>query len=301
MEGALKSTILQLENKKGDLVHFQYDTLLPAALELLIVNNILSAPIFNSMDGLVQVSGQLDMIGICDFVIKKFGHLNSNSSEAQFSAIQKVFQSTTVGSLIEQLDQTFCPVPEDAKLSELLPLLSVYELHRVPVIGKTGEVVRVISQSDLVHHLGKHIPATLASKKLEYFDLIKKQVFSVGLDQLAIEAFKLITIERVSAVGVVDGTGRLVGNISATDIRSVGMNATFSSRLFWSVEKFLNCKSVEFQAPKEVLSVTMQTSFKDIVDLVLRFHLHRVYVTDKAKKPIGIVSLTDILKIIQTQ
>jgi CBS domain-containing protein len=55
-----------------------------------------------------------------------------------------------------------------------------------------------------------------------------KDVITIGVNGRAIDAFKIMTDRGVSAVGVVDEEGKLVGNISVRDIR---VPALFSLRM----------------------------------------------------------------------
>lgn len=45
----------------------------------------------------------------------------------------------------------------------------------------------------------------------------------------------------------------------------------------------------------EPITCTSDASLKDIMAIVLKQHVHRVWIIDEQKKPIGVVTLTDII------
>ena len=54
------------------------------------------------------------------------------------------------------------------------------------------------------------------------------------------EAFKAMHKHGISAVGVVDDNGLLVGNISNTDLKVIGHNASLMSHLYLPITEFLD-------------------------------------------------------------
>jgi len=121
-------------------------------------------------------------------------------------------------------------------------------------------------------------------------------VLSIDKTDKAISAFHLLYEKSVSGVAVLDGKD-LFGNISATDIKHIGSGAQLMSRLFLPAEEFLKLvpKKVKQLTPQCIIpSNTLEEVFTNI--FVTRFH--RMYVVNDSKRPIGVVSLGDILEVI---
>ena len=63
--------------------------------------------------------------------------------------------------------------------------------------------------------------------------------------------------------------------------------------------------AVPFQAALEALSTLLpvktlppSASFAQLLDLLVQTHLHRVYVVDADNKPLSIITLTDLLRLV---
>jgi len=281
------------------LVYVEPTLLFSKAFEILVNKNVLSVPVIKNFDdGTQELLGLLDVIDICKYVLLVSKTLTSQSKNEEVEEMQTIIQNATVRQIREGIWGSVCiPIPESANISELYPLLSEYELHRVPVIDKDGKVDRIISQSDLVKHFERTIDIQTSSKTLLQLKYTEKPVKSVTTENTVIDAFRTIVQERISAVAVVDPSGILVGNISASDIRSIGFNADSLKRLLWSVGNFLESKYNEYQAPKEVVCVKPNSTLSEVLQLLNSRGLHRVYVVNDEQIPISILSLTDILKL----
>ena len=61
----------------------------------------------------------------------------------------------------------------------------------------------------------------MAQQTVEQLGWTGKQVISVQAEQPAIEVMALMSKENISAVAVISGAGRLMGNFSMSDLRCV--------------------------------------------------------------------------------
>jgi len=114
-----------------------------------------------------------------------------------------------------------------------LDLIVQYKVHRVPIINIEGQLISVITQSHLVRELYKNFSKfDIASQRVQDIKLGYKEVLSIRSDNSAIEGFNIIKEKKVSGLAVVDGSGKLVGNLSATDLRNVGADINLISRVF---------------------------------------------------------------------
>lgn len=196
----------------------------------------------------------------------------------------------------------FKPVQQDASLGVVLEILDV-SLHRVPVINQGGEFVGILSQSALVQFIYNYIQLfdikhTVGELKLGHCDVI-----SIKDSDLALDGFRKIRDNGISAVAVVDSEGKLAGCLSLSDLRIVGSDFSCLRRVYLSVDEFLQNKDhsntshpSEKKRP-EVLSVTNDSTVTQVADLFFKFGVHRVFVVDNDKKPIGVISLGNYLKI----
>jgi len=93
---------------------------------------------------------------------------------------------------------------------------------------------------------------------------------------------------------------KLIGNISASDIKLIGSEASLMSRLFVSTEEFLKY----IPEPKDAVvpgpyCVTPTTTFEELLTKMVMLRIHRLYVINHSSKvPIGVISFSDVLGVI---
>jgi len=100
--------------------------------------------------------------------------------------------------------------------------------------------------------------------------------------------------QRITAVGVVDEHGKLVGNISHRDIRMVKDEAQGLERLHNQVSAFLIKMQREFGSPQEVVVCKPDETIFSVMEKLHKHNIHRIYVVDEHKRPLRIVTMTDL-------
>lgn len=189
------------------------------------------------------------------------------------------------------------PVDQRAPVTSAIDMMVNWRVHRVPVVDTSGELITIVTQSHVARLIYKWLARfeQLADSTVEQLKLGFADVITVREDEEAIAAFRLIHEHGVSAVGVVNAEGRLVGNVSASDLKAIGYDGKLLARLFVPVSEF-----VKETRPEGVGAITVapRTSFGQVLDKLVSNHIHRVYVVDESQggKPIGVISLLEILK-----
>lgn len=177
---------------------------------------------------------------------------------------------------------------EDMTLGEILEPFSK-GVHRA-VVSLKDEKFKIITQTDVIR---------FAYAKKDQFPEFAQTVAGLNLggkpedlytlkaNETALMGFRKMDMEYYWAVPVVDpDTGALVGTLSASDIRSVAPDNINQVKL--TVKDFLK----SFKTP---IVVQKSDIVEDVVKTMLTNHVHRVWLTDGDNKPVGVVSLTDVI------
>ncbi|KAK2076120.1 hypothetical protein QBZ16_001052 [Prototheca wickerhamii] len=194
--------------------------------------------------------------------------------------------------------------------------------HRLGLCDERGEVRAVVTQTDVARWLDRALDALpeLAAASARDLGLGTGGLIGVRPDTPALEALGLMRSSGVSAVVVRDADGGLVGNFSASDMRSI--LAEHFGALALPVGEFLarehgteyagyavqseeegdaRAKNLEFLERRssrpgyEVGQDLVTCILKHVVEKLVKNGLHRLYVVDDELKPTGVITLTDIL------
>jgi len=93
----------------------------------------------------------------------------------------------------------------------------------------------------------------------------------------------------------VDDEGKLLGNISATDLRVIGYDGNFLSLLLCPLDHFCSFipKNTTIPGP---ICVSPVNTLEEVLLKITLTRVHRVFVVDE-QKLIGVISLQDILEV----
>lgn len=95
-------------------------------------------------------------------------------------------------------------------------------------------------------------------------------------------------------VGVLDEAGKLISNISASDLRLIGSEGASLSILFQTSAEF--CKTAHGGG---LICVSKNATLLEVVQTLNEKRLHRVYVVSDDGTPAAVISQIDVLKAVR--
>eukprot|EP01006_Ploeotia_vitrea_P043414 TRINITY_DN66726_c7_g2_i2.p1 TRINITY_DN66726_c7_g2~~TRINITY_DN66726_c7_g2_i2.p1 ORF type:complete len:307 (-),score=43.25 TRINITY_DN66726_c7_g2_i2:309-1229(-) len=262
---------------------------LEEALSALRNKNILSAPVASSTSGDI-----LGLVDVNDVVVAAY----STKFREDLGVTQdtnKHFWSFTVKELINESGRNPCsPQPLGFSLSHLIHVLSQGS-SRVPVYdGEKIKLRGMASQMDIAKFLCKPEHLKLAGQ-LE-FVLLETLLDSNPPEVLTTsdpvhKFFTTMRLQGVSSMGVVDANGKLVANMSASNLR--GLKDFEDLKL--TAQEFLS-KTGELKIP---VALTRGGNVLEATKLMVQHHVHRIWVLDQDGKPEGVFSLSDLMSVLK--
>lgn len=137
-------------------------------------------------------------------------------------------------------------------------------------------------------------------------DLMSRDVVSLPKEMSLRAAAHLLAQNQISGAPVVDSEGRCIGVVSATDFMhwaEKGQDASHPEAAgcdwhsAWQILDVENLPAdqVGVFMTRDPVMVASETSIIALAQLMLDAHIHRVVVADDHRRPIGIVSSTDLL------
>jgi len=105
-------------------------------------------------------------------------------------------------------------VREDASLSEALVEMSRKRLGMTAVVDGDGRLLGLFTDGDL----RRTLDSALDVRQTRIADVMTRQPRTIGADQLAAEAARLMETHKINGLIVVDGDGRAVGALNIHDL-----------------------------------------------------------------------------------
>lgn len=199
--------------------------------------------------------------------------------------------------------------------------------HRLGVFDEKGDVINVISQSDIASFLLRNLEKipTLDKSTVRQLrlgvpespaDQVVPGIISVRPERPTIEALELCFEAGLSAVGVVSpDSGELIANLSISDFRGIepshlGILALPSAEFLAVLHKTSYMDYAErtshakahrfFQEPGSLVGQRLVTcatgdTYGQVLEKIVRNRVHRVFVTDPKNRPMGVITLTDLI------
>eukprot|EP00003_Mantamonas_plastica_P023491 TRINITY_DN4239_c0_g2_i1.p2 TRINITY_DN4239_c0_g2~~TRINITY_DN4239_c0_g2_i1.p2 ORF type:complete len:148 (+),score=55.91 TRINITY_DN4239_c0_g2_i1:718-1161(+) len=121
-------------------------------------------------------------------------------------------------------------------------------------------------------------------------------VYVVENSETAINAFRFLAEKGISSAGLVDGQGALLGNIGSSDLKGIIPNNDITPILL-NVNKYVNMIrswSTDESAPS--VDCTKNTALSHVLLKLDATKVHRLWVIDSKFHPMGLLSLTDVIK-----
>lgn len=143
-------------------------------------------------------------------------------------------------------------------------------------------------------HSYSKTPYTRSRTRMRASQIMSSPVETLGPDSLLEEAWELIGINRFRHVPVVDHDGRVVGIVSDRDLLK------YASEIRSDDEAILDMKNSHLKdvITPYVLTATPETEIREIARIMIDERIGSMPVVDSDLKLVGIITRSDILKII---
>jgi len=287
----------QSQSSAKDLVTGNANDPALASLKKLLEHKILSIPLYD--DKARAYNAFFDILDALHFIVGSHDSSDSLETLAANAEFTK-YSSKEIANLSGE--NYFVPIPKGKPLVEALEVMTqdYPRLHRLPVVDSEGKLVGILSQSRIVRFLGQHVSKfDFGSLSIKRTNLGLQTVVSVNQSEKVTKALELIKEKKVSAVAVVDDNGVLVGNFSATDLKLIGYGTDVTSvaRPDQTLKNFVGKVKKSLGEGKYPISVERQATTAAVIKEFAKTNVHRIYVVDDEKKPVGVISLVDIIEL----
>jgi len=290
-----------------ELITFNEEETVASALQKLADNHILSAPVVQSQTGektdVVGFADVLDFLAflaqistriITDPVFGESRHLKFDD----WRILLKRKKDFTLGQVREVIDLSrrnpFKQLKDDATLRDAIDLFK-NRIHRIAVFGG-GDLLGVLSQTDVLNYVANNrdkFPNLRLDEPLQQ-RVNFNQVATINSQESAIDAFLKIHESVVSAIAIVNDQKEMIGVLSAADVE-FAIESDFIA-LLKPVREFVEeIRAKQNKSSDYMVACEPNAKFNEALSLLNKEKVHRLFVLDEMKRPIGVVTLTDFL------
>lgn len=178
-------------------------------------------------------------------------------------------------------------------------------LQRIAVIDDERNVVNIVTQSDVLGYVASRPELITEGKKaktLAQCNNLLKPVMTVNEEDTVFNAFSSITRAQVHGAAIVKTTDegdRITGNLSLRDMKNLG----FGVEKYWRLHRMnihnymlhLKQEREKGARPRSWVTVKDSETLFGAIQKLQENNLHHIYILDDHKRPIGVVSIQDIL------
>jgi len=265
-------------------------------------HNFHSVPVLSKVKN--KYYGIVDLHDITRFVLSFFGKEELKDMGNFWKIVEKSekLKNVTVNSVMSfprSVNNPFHPVTVGYSLHFALEVLAREDhLERVPIITRDRSLYNMLTISRVVQFFfdNKKILGKRLNKPISMIGSSTKGVFSIKTTDHAYEAFNLMNEKHVSAVAVINEKEQLVGVISQTDLKVISEDGSLFYKLHQDAKTF-----VETINKKGVVFATKNDTFEKVLNLLQENKIHRLFVVNDDIKPVGIMSMKDLVCDVMTR
>lgn len=266
-----------------------------AAIKLMTTHKIISCPVLDKSGNLFGIIDTLDIVCFVLSVVPDREALKAHD----LASLEMSGRAMALAQVSDAI--AFSKRPKFTAFAKQDPVSSIVEsfangAHRV-VVQDGEKLVGVCSQLDVAKLVAEHIPRgnlkILGEKSIKEIGIGAGAPVTVKATETVLKALYSIN-HGISAVGITDTDGKLAGNFSATDI--IGLYQEQFPDFLNTTQEFLEKHSPGSLTP---ICVYETATFQEVLNHCVTNKIHRVWVINNDYQPQGVVSLTDIFKVVK--
>ncbi|KAM6453021.1 5'-AMP-activated protein kinase subunit gamma-2 isoform 1-T1 [Liasis olivaceus] len=273
------------------LVVFDTTLQVKKAFFALVANGVRAAPLWES-----KKQSFVGMLTITDFI--NILHRYYKSPMVQIYELEEHKIETWRELYLQETFKPLVNISPDASLFDAVYSLIKNKIHRLPVIDPvSGNALYILTHKRILKFLQLFVsempkPAFMKKNLDELGIGTYHNIAFIHPDTPIIKALNIFVDRRISALPVVDESGKVVDIYSKFDVINLAAEKTYNN-LDITVTQALQHRSQYFEG---VVKCSKLETLETIVDRIVKAEVHRLVVVNEADTIVGIISLSDILQ-----
>jgi len=292
----------------------KHDSVL-TVLQILAAYSILCCPIYDPDTN--KILGLIDILDLVRYISRRYlGTISPDPKSQELARVELFSQPVEVLFNISERNWWF-EVKEDTPLEVVFSALSNADLKRAVIFANDrAKMTGIVTQFDIVRWIDANLRDNLkiedyiikerfkVSHMIKYKARPTETVYQMLETDPVTKAFDLMYDLKISAFPIVSAKDQtLVGTISASDLKGIlaapdqifdvlKLSCVEWIQLSKCVDKKLNIVSTPL--PTQIVCYP-EENIVDVLDRLVAFRVHRLWVVNKQFKVIDVISLCDII------
>ncbi|KAK3271676.1 hypothetical protein CYMTET_19989 [Cymbomonas tetramitiformis] len=274
-----------------------------AAMTSMKLAHIRSIPVL-AEDG--SVNGLLDYVDLLAFLLDVIPENLSLEMLHAYDYEGRFFNALCKDLVNYSKTNAYSPLRETDSLKLAMEQLLTH--RRVPVLNADGRVTNVLSQSSMIRMLEQSMTRLSkadvgfeqARSSLDELQLGFKEVAFSPVDVTVERALRTLKDWKVTSMGLTDESSTLVGHLAVKDLNLLipedGWGGFRTLCLPLGSTPFLG-RATTRKFKTTYLTCTKSTTLQELAQKFVygNFETHRMFLVDSAVRPLGVISIRDIL------
>eukprot|EP00457_Paulinella_chromatophora_P005060 gb/GEZN01005073.1/.p1 GENE.gb/GEZN01005073.1/~~gb/GEZN01005073.1/.p1 ORF type:complete len:332 (-),score=56.91 gb/GEZN01005073.1/:832-1827(-) len=274
------------------------DETLLSAFKKFADNHILSMPVVDDEGHLV---GQLSMGHLLKWMCEQLG-ITDGTTPPRTGSFEKALGITKVFSVCDTHGIGYFAVRDCYSVYTAAETMARRNAKRVIVTNTDHKVVGIFTQSMLIGELYNNMQLlSMETRQIKVRQMTKSFWLStLREDSLTIDAFRNLYKWGRNAIAIVSPSGQIVDGMCEKDLKAVvasGQNFQYPTIKEYKAYVRNDAEEKGKRIPDAQL-VTEETTFEDVVRIMDQTPCDYVFVTDRTKRPLYVISQTDVLRFI---
>jgi len=298
-----KTKVKDVAHSQKAVISVTPDDTIEQSLEKLHTHHILSAPIikdgkclgFWGMDNLLiallkTTNSPLTLKGR-----ERSGIIKSDTAyELEYR--HKTFQSKRIANC--QYEINFHGISSNASLHDAM-LAFAAGVQRIAVFDdaeRKGPVKKIISQSCILAYIAED-PSRLGSlEKLPAASLgiPWNRVLKAPSKMSTIDVLQMMHDRGVWGLPIIDDDENFIAHLSLTDFKTIHHENDFHILVEPVIEYVKKVRASQNREVNHIIHAKTDALMKDIVQILVKEHVHQLYMFDENNKPKSLISLTNV-------
>jgi CBS domain-containing protein len=292
-----RTKVGELVSESKKIVQVLAKETLKSTMEKLVENKVSSLPIYSPPKH--KFVGFIDYLDLLTHVQRELTavELNSNKKTLVDTLADPKFEHTSVEMVAgkSKHPHPYLPVDQNAPLVRAIEIMLKNRVARVPVIDSDGNLLTILTESGIVQFLRRNLHQIKeAHQTVASLRLTNTAVQPVLPTDKAQKAFSIMHELGLMSLPVVAEDNVLVGNISASDLKVIGSEASLLVTLELPIQLFLKLTS-DKGGQRPPIHVRETDTLQHVITTFVDSRVHNIWVVEDNMHLKGVIGLRDVL------